>query len=489
MKTKLLLLLISSLFWGNISAQNLQKELEKPFSPSLLKEDLGILKRNLENVHTALYTYYPKSKLDSVFSSIDASLTKPMTSMDFYRKLTPMLKIIANGHTDIRPPSIYYSVRQKEHLLFPFGVYWEKEQLYITRNVSYDETIEIGQVIHSINGVLSKEVFTYLQDQQTRDGYNQTSPILNTQRGFSGNYADHFGNPENFELILSEGNGEKHTVQVKAVTVDSMNKFLVARYGPRKKRWYQDGTDAYTLEIEGKTAIMTLRTFGKSWIKKNGPSYKKFFNESFKQIEEAQIEHLIIDMRDNGGGDPQPTIKLFAHLHDKPFTFYKSLQTNTKKIKDKKYYTDNIFFLNLLLGMKVKKQGDKYYVNGVAGLKESKPAKPYYSNKTYILTNPNSFSATGEMTAILKEWNKGIFIGEEAGGNPNQNTSGVMLQLILPHTKLQITNPAVLFEMNVSFENTGHGVIPDHIVRPSLKDYLEDRDVVMEFTKELIRKQ
>ena len=79
--------------------------------------------------------------------------------------------------------------------------------------------------------------------------------------------------------------------------------------------------------------------------------------------------------------------------------------------------------------------------------------------------------------------------GEEAGGNPNQNVSGVGLSLVLPHSQIQVTMPLVLFEMNVSFENTGRGVIPDYKVRKSWKDVLEKRDVVMEFTKELISAQ
>ena len=64
-----------------------------------------------------------------------------------------------------------------------------------------------------------------------------------------------------------------------------------------------------------------------------------------------------------------------------------------------------------------------------------------------------------------------------------------MLQLELPNSKNIAQIPIVLWEMNVKFKNTGHGVKPDHLVRASLDEFLAEKDVVMEFTLDLIGKQ
>ncbi|MEM6805802.1 MAG: S41 family peptidase [Bacteroidota bacterium] len=462
--------------------------LDKKIPKSQLQEELAILKRNLEEVHIGLYEYYPKSKLDSTFKAIDEGLLPEMSPMQFYRVLTPLLQFIANGHTAIRPPEIYYQKRNAEDLMFPFAVHWQDGGLYVLRNLSQEESIRPGAQILSINGTAAPEIFKHLANQMTRDGYNQSLPETEAARAFTSFFAIYYGNPPRFDLKIKGITGEEEIYKLSALPLDSLRSIRKKRYGSPPKAWYQNGTNAYTLEVEGKTAIMTLRTFGKSWIRQNGLSYKKFFNTAFQEIEDKEIEHLIIDMRDNGGGDPEPTIKLFAHLHNEPFTFYEGIYTSTRKIPDKEHYKTNVSLLNFYLSLRTKKEGDIYRVKGVAGIKESKPALPYYQGKTYILTNANSFSATGEMTAILKEYKKGIFIGEEAGGNPNQNTSGVMMGMELPHSKIRVTMPLVLFKMNVNFENTGRGVIPDHIVVPSLEDRMEGRDVVMEFTKDLIAK-
>jgi len=45
--------------------------------------------------------------------------------------------------------------------------------------------------------------------------------------------------------------------------------------------------------------------------------------------------------------------------------------------------------------------------------------------------------------------------------------------------------PIILFDMNVSFENNGHGIIPDHIIRNSIDDEIHGIDAVMEYAKKL----
>lgn len=461
---------------------------ETTFSPAQLKEDLSILKRNLEGAHPALYQYHSKERLDSAFTSIEANLNSPLTEVEFFRRISPLLKLIANGHTHFFTSDAYREKRRTQDLIFPLAVYWEKEKLYLLRNASLNDELEVGSVIQKINGKPTQEIFAYLVDQETRDGYNKTLPILSVQRAFGSKYALHYGNPDSYELDMRLPNGSEKIFTIDALPLDTIQRKRRERYGEPAKPWYQNGIDAYTLEIEGNTAVMTLRTFSKSWIKQNGPSYKEFFDDAFQKIVDAKVEHLIIDLRDNGGGDPKPTIKLFAHLYDKPFTFYKRLSMVTRSLPDKKYYKKKLGLLSAALPFITKKEGELYVIKGVAGLKESKPAKPYYSGKAYFLTNPNSFSATGEMSAILKEHDRGLFIGEEAGGNPNQNTSGIMLPLELPNSKISVLMPLILFEMNVGFENAGRGVIPDHLIRPGFQDVLEENDPVMDFTKALIKK-
>ena len=45
--------------------------------------------------------------------------------------------------------------------------------------------------------------------------------------------------------------------------------------------------------------------------------------------------------------------------------------------------------------------------------------------------------------------------------------------------------PLWLWEMNITFDSKGRGIIPDHILRNTIDDVLIGRDAVMEFTLDL----
>ena len=92
-----------------------------------LKEDFQIFRHNLETVHPGLYEYTPKIVLDSIFDGIESNLTEPISSIDFYRRLLPLMRPIGNNHTDLEPSKNYIETLQKEALRFPFRFYFRKD--------------------------------------------------------------------------------------------------------------------------------------------------------------------------------------------------------------------------------------------------------------------------------------------------------------------------------------------------------------------------
>ena len=107
-----------------------------------------------------------------------------------------------------------------------------------------------------------------------------------------------------------------------------------------------------------------------------------------------------------------------------------------------------------------------------------------------MLTNGRSFSATGEVAGMLKSYRKdAIFIGEETGGNPTQNTSGVMIMMSLPNSKLRVMQSLICFETNVNFVNDGYGAKPDYPIKNTIEQELKAEDGVLQWTFDFIKKQ
>jgi len=462
----------------------------------LLKQDLATLKENLELVHTGLYVYTSKPKLDQFFKNIEAKLNEPKTDIEFYRLLTPLLPLIGNGHTNIIPSLEYNNMIRNEWPLFPFDLYWDAGKLYIYRNLSDDKTLVPGSVVQKVNGEDANAIIEQFAKNTTRDGYNMTGPMDEASNRFKLFYIQLKGILEEFEIEAITPDGQIIKSVVTAKTNAENKASRDANYGPFTPSFWSSDQPALELDIDGNIATMTIRTFAKNFVKKEKKQkFKKFYKASFEKIEAAGVKHLILDLRNNGGGDPMPTIELFAHLHPEPFTFYADVYSLVQRIPNKKLYTDFDFFTKTMHPVIFKKKGDFYRPNwigrmaGIKGLKESKPNKPYYDQKVYVLTNSSSFSATGETTGIIKNFNRAIFIGEEAGGNPYQNTSGLTQTMELPNSKIRVAMPFWVWIMNVDFKNDGHGVIPDHIVRPSIQDMIDKKDRVMIYTLDLIKNE
>ena len=458
---------------------------EKLFSPEELQEDLNVFWRHLQEVHPGLFTYTSQRELEIQLKDIRAQLTEPMTELAFFRLLSPILKPIGNGHTNIRVSDAFRKHHRTELLLFPLSVQWLDESLYLFRDLSTEKKAPLGAKILRINGMQADSLFLAMRTHVTRDGYNLTGPNRSIAGSFRHWFSYLIGNPERFRLDLRLADSSPQTFEVAAELYPT----IIANYEERFAEQIAESDKEPLLhyEIEEDIAIMTIQTFSKGWAKSEGIKFPKFYEKAFGEIAEKGVKHLIIDLRSNGGGDPEPTIDLFGYLHPEPFTFYREISLITRNIPDNRLYKDKLFLQELLIPFRTKKEGDIYHVKGIAGTKIYPPLSPRFDGPVYVLINGSSFSATGEMTAILKEHDRVVFVGEEAGGNPVQNTSGIMLQLVLPHTKLNVTNPAVLWKMNVSFENTGHGVVPDYPVSLTIEGLLARKDEVMEFTKKLIR--
>ena len=471
-------------------SQNSQSVVEKKFSPTELKADLNILKENMEAIHAALYLYYPKDSLGLAFEKIKSALNEPKTEIDFYRLLLPTLKYIANGHTDYHVSKGYVKELAEYLPRFPFDVYWDRDSLFILRNMSEDEKIKPGFVFKKINGESPKKLIEYFASQMTRDGFNKSLPIYAASSRFKTYYALLLGTPEYYDLEIQNNNGETIQKKIKGEFLTTIREKRKERYPNLPKSMWETKEPVYKLKINGDVATMTLKTFDKKWIKKTTKkNHKKFFKESFQKIKENKVQYLIIDMRGNGGGDPEPTIALFSHLYDKPFHFYDDMALLVNKIPNAKLYDSGAKILNLLAWARVKKKDGSYVVKMLKKYRNCQPAKNVFKGKTYMLTDPLSFSATGEMTGIIKDYNLATFIGKEPGGNPVSNTSGVMLPLVLPNTKIRVVLPVVQFVMAVKMENTGYGVKPDYEMKNTIWDEIEGRDAAMDFTLDLIKKK
>ncbi len=428
--------------------------LDKQFSSAELQEDFKAFRNKYESMLANLYLYTPKQQLDKVFDSLYQNI-QPMTTKEFYSYITPVSSFIKDGHANIYLPEDVTEYNSEHADYFPFNVYWFHDSLYISMNLSEDTTLKEGTVILDINGNSAKEIMDYLLARQVRDGNNNQYPIWILNTYFRAYYGFHFGYPKTYTLTIKSGNNPPETKQLKALPRALIAQHKTARYPAQKKESY------FYMDTANHTGIFTL----KDWEEKG---LKGRIDEVFAQLKSLKAANLIIDVRDNQGGDFNPAIQLLSNLLKEPFEYFSDLKS-VAGMSDS--------------GLILKTQTGKI-------LGTQKPVKNPYTGKLYVLINGGCFSNTASFCSRIEYYKRGIFIGEETGGNKVvfSGVFGLKEKTVLPNTKIICENANYRMTVSDITKNTGHGIIPTHLVVPTINDILTNKDVVMEYALKLISK-
>jgi len=85
------------------------------YTAAQLQEDSQLLRTALEEAHGGLYYYTSKKELDRQFNSIKEKLTRPMTELEFYSLVLPLIANINDGHTGLRSSKAWDDYYQKNY--------------------------------------------------------------------------------------------------------------------------------------------------------------------------------------------------------------------------------------------------------------------------------------------------------------------------------------------------------------------------------------
>src|ERR1035441_4177011 len=453
----------------------------KKFEASQLQEDFQIARRSLEEGHSGLYRYVKKAELDRIFDEAEKSLDHLMDFYEFYRVMAPTIAAIKCGHTNVsRPPDVR---EESEHLPWlPFDGNVLEAKAYIFRDYAKGGTLA-GKEIQSINGVPAAHIISTMLAAESGDGDIQTS----RQRGISGyfglNLITLLGLRAPYEVVLS-GSGSKRTEKVQVAGLGhgnliKMSKPLFPQDQPRK-----DFADLKFVD-DGQIAYMTYSSFGTTV--EEGQAFMK---RAFEAIQSKGSSALILDVRGNGGGEDELGKLLFSYLVDTPFKYYDELIINKWSFSFFPKYTDDHNDFTIPKEEAELRGDGRVHALNHPNLGLQQPSKPTFTGPVYILINGGSFSTTSEFLSQAHFHHRATFIGEESAGDYYGNTSGTVVKLTLPNTKLGIYLPLVSYYEAVSGDHdAARGVIPDFPVQHTIADLVAGVDKDFEQALELARKR
>jgi len=387
--------------------------------------------------------------LDSSYSSIN----EKTTTLEFYKMMKFIISAIHDGHLYCSPPPDVKKYYEDTALFCPIKMQFIQNQAFAVW--SPGNVLIPGTQIISINGVpvntIKKQLFRYM----VSDGYNETRKYYIINRNFRFYYYLVFGEKPAFEFTYRTETGLIEKRELKSLKNDQIP-VDPDTIGPNK---------LLTLKYLNGIAILTVRTFDNSVLAESKENFTTFLKSAFEEMQQKNCKHLIIDLRDNGGGKDNYASLLFSYIAEKPFRFIDRLVVATKNLPYEELKSSVSSFNNLNPSMMDSIGPNRYYLKEYAhpGLGIYYPAQNNFKGKLLVIMNGMTFSSAAEFCTLVKASNRGQFIGEETGGAYGGNTSGAMFNIILPHSKMNISYGAIRYELHTGIKgHKARGVMPDY---------------------------
>jgi len=472
------LLIILLLLAGKVSAQiDTTYTPSKTYTQTQLVDDLAFLKNVLIEAHASLYRYQSKAALDSAFINAAAMINKPMTEIEFWRVLQPVIAGIRSGHTGLFYSRAYINWQNKypvDHLT-PFLTVQDGKLLLRIKSAK-DTSKRYILTVKSIDGLPSDQIITTLKKYVSGEGLSEQWTDYQLQGvGFSSVYGNVFGYKPVYDLEVMDTLNRNSTLHLKAfhakrtMGADQIKELLEKTKDELNKVVSVD----YPTAVPS-TAVLKIKGF--SYF-----NYSQGFHEQFfKRMQDDKIKNLVIDIRGNTGGLPVVGGDLMRYLIKNEFTQIEAAQIPVNKI------TFNDYILHDAGNDQPQKTTDKVqpYNYSWRQLPKLYPAAEYHFDKNiYLLVDKGTFSAASIFAASLKNQCKVTVIGEETGG-AEAGSDGGFSTIRLPNSGLLLHLPRYWESTTASDHHSKHGLIPDIVV----KNYItaEKHDAVMEKVKELI---
>ncbi|PJJ79696.1 S41 family peptidase [Mucilaginibacter auburnensis] len=454
-------------FSGQLQAQLHCPSYDKINSVKDARADIDFIRNSLEKEHPNLYRYISKQAFDNKIDSLKSSLKRPVTNIALRLGIASVLSSIGDGHLSIRINLSNTEVEAAKAAainIYPIEQFKYRVlqgRLYITGASETNVVIPSGAEVLSINGIAAAKMLADFFSVIPSDGYNQTFKSQALNMGLIPDlFTQLYGLKKNI-LFKVKFNDTERLVEVKAL--------------PRKTPPQPIGevTSDFKLLPNG-TGYLKIGSFprmpfdgmpGQIQSGVMGDLLSPYASV-FWRLSNTRTTSLILDLRNNHGGDFIAVTNLFSYLISRPSLFAK---VDNNVLNDKTKTPDERV-----------KYGSAIPVT---------PQSANFRGKLFVLVNGCTFSAASLLAANLQGLGNAVIIGEETGGGRNALMGGLTKDVTTPHSGMILQLRTVQMESPVPDNTEGRGVMPDIAISYSINEYLSGVDKELERAKSEIAKQ
>lgn len=443
------------------------------FKQEVLLEEINTFEKHLFNLHPGLDYFTKEETLRSLFTTAKNAIPDSLERQDFFNLLEPIIDEIQCGHTNITFSHKLYKDKdaKKKPSLFPATMTAFENRIFFSSSFKQDWlNIPKGTELLSIDEVSSQEILKVISKTNKGSDGNMTIPETHwSVASFRTTYPRFYGLKEKYKVkVMLPGKTKADLYTLKSISYEELLK--------NNKENKKEPLSFEFLEND-KVALIKLSTFS------NESRFKPTKNDlkrAFKEIKEKNIDKLIIDLRNNGGGAISNVNHFLSYLLNEDFKVVKRASLN-KNLNKK----DLILFQKILVSLSKKKMlDDEIWLSKYNNKNKKLNKKAHFDGDLVVLTNYRSYSASTMFCAMLKSHQRGKIIGALAGGSYHVSFAGFSKYLKLDKTRIRIRIPLMKMVYNVDpdLQERGVGVIPDIERIRTIEDLgEEENDSVKEF--------
>lgn len=452
-------------------------------TPVLTREaaraDVTLLRRALDEIHPGTTRYTKAEELERAFQELDGKLAQGITGAALYLELSRLVGLVRCGHSRVEAPPALEEHRATHATHLPFAFRLLEGRMLVTSVDASAGELARGDEVLALDGTPVAELVARLAPLMPLDGWTDHARAsrLDTPYEWADSGFDHYlplvhGFRSEFELRLRGADGEVRTRKVPAVT-------LAANRRLRPAGASEFSRSVSVRDLDAKTALLTVETF----VNYRTPvDPEQVYEPHFAGFLERGIEHLVVDLRANGGGSDDASWALGRFLAREPFT----TAARPPRVK-------RIRFGDLVQHLETWQPGAfeappelfKQLDDGWFEFRKppEAPLEPHpaaFPGQITVLTGPFNASGTTMLLAVLREHAELRLVGEPTAGSAEGPTAGLIFFLTLPASGIRVNVPAYSQRTSATRIDPGLGVTPDVLVPETIVDLLAGRDATLE---------
>lgn len=467
-------------------------EREDPVSVEKMREDLTVLEQAVLELYPSLNDRMSDKAFHDTMEALRQSVTKPLPRL----MLEPLFRfrsLLHDSHLDLLPDK--FDIKMAD-LYSPVLFYlWCDDTLRVLMTSKGYEKYEkyLGRVVQSIDGMPARDYarqthqYIGLYDLDVKSHLEEENVLLSSRSTLisanaTANSKSHvvFADGEEIDVPFGKIPVVFHSTGTPAGKIRQW----------RCLNWMETPDSTYAIrQLNDSTAYLSIRTFDIGDMQ---------LEKILDWIGQCTSANMIIDLRNNAGGEPEVMNRLLAcfaqqplnrqrggHLFVKKQGPFESLRYSENHTKDEVLFSDYI--------QQEGKPGYYCFDTTKASICIMPDSNHQYTGRVYVLTNGNSMSCATIFPSVLVRNRRGVSVGRETGSAYHYITAMEMALICLPNTQRTIEIPMVkvVFDTTVCARTPwGRGLLPDYELPLTYNEITMgadgETDVMLEYALQLI---